>query len=557
MYGSRPDEQEDREVRDRRRDEVREDQVEDDQVEHRVEQRPHEPERAVLVLDLQLLAHEGAEELAVRPDVAEPPDRARTCRHLGPVRGTGLARRVRRRWWPRREGFAPTANRPESRAGGRRNSGSAGRGCAPAPVSRVGTGALRSSRRRQASPDSAIASARSRPEEPLVAGRARRPTGSRHSTWRRPGLPERRAELRRVERAGRSPPRTRRSRVRDRTAARRGAGRAARRSRPCTDAGRRCAHASSSTDDERPRRTTAARAPGTRRSRRAVRRARRRRPSRRRRDAGREHASTGSPSTTSATSSPGVRRAPRTSRRARALPVPRSVRSTREQVRRVAESRTACRNAATSPGLAVGASSVDARPDERSRARRRRTAGRRARCSSSVSQANASAARNMWSKTPRRERRARPCASGCSTVGTRPVSACRPSYGGRGQVREEDRRRRRRPTAPAARPGAPGGPGPACASSRARRRAPPARRAPSDPLVQRAEEPIVSRRPRAGNRWTITLAVGRRRRLGSRRPSRGAGPAQLVATSTSWPRAARRRRELASTALPRRARSAP
>ena len=53
---------------------------EDHEVERRVEQRPDEPEDAVLVLDLQLLADEVPKQLPVLPDQHEPLDRGRSLR---------------------------------------------------------------------------------------------------------------------------------------------------------------------------------------------------------------------------------------------------------------------------------------------------------------------------------------------------------------------------------------------------------------------------------------------------------------------------------------------
>ena len=64
-------EQEDRERRDARLQDQLEHDVEDDEVQERVQQRPHEAEDAVLVLDLQLLAHHPDEELAVLDDPHE------------------------------------------------------------------------------------------------------------------------------------------------------------------------------------------------------------------------------------------------------------------------------------------------------------------------------------------------------------------------------------------------------------------------------------------------------------------------------------------------------
>ena len=70
-----------------------EDDVEDHEVQRRVEQRPEEAERAVLVLDLQLLAGEVHQELAVGPDDR----RAAGAGRVG-TRRPGAATRSRLRW---------------------------------------------------------------------------------------------------------------------------------------------------------------------------------------------------------------------------------------------------------------------------------------------------------------------------------------------------------------------------------------------------------------------------------------------------------------------------
>ena len=63
--------QEDRERRNARPEDLLERDVEDHEVEQRVQQRPHEPEDAVLVLDLELLAGHPDEQLAVGDDPPE------------------------------------------------------------------------------------------------------------------------------------------------------------------------------------------------------------------------------------------------------------------------------------------------------------------------------------------------------------------------------------------------------------------------------------------------------------------------------------------------------
>ena len=75
--------------------------------------------------------------------------------------------------------------------------------------------------------------------------------------------------------------------------------------------------------------------------------------------------------------------------------------------------------------------------------------------------------------------------------------------------------------------------------------------APSTRSVQRAEEAVLARRP---HRESVDHHAARRARRPARRrrPSRGAGPAQLVATSTRWPAAREPRREVARTGAPRR-----
>src|SRR6476620_2827263 len=75
-------EQEDGEVRNLDLQDDLENNVEDHEVQRRVEQRPEEHEGAVLVLDLQLLAGEVHQELAVGPHDAEPLERARSGRDI-------------------------------------------------------------------------------------------------------------------------------------------------------------------------------------------------------------------------------------------------------------------------------------------------------------------------------------------------------------------------------------------------------------------------------------------------------------------------------------------
>ena len=130
LYGSRPASRKIAKYGIDGRDEVREDDVEHHEVEQRVQQRPHEPERAVLVLDLQLLADQVAEELAVLPDLAEPLDRAGAGGDVRPIEGPGRGggfegggqghetrpRRVRRR---RSESRTDTEPRPPARLRGR------------------------------------------------------------------------------------------------------------------------------------------------------------------------------------------------------------------------------------------------------------------------------------------------------------------------------------------------------------------------------------------------------------------------------------------------------
>ena len=90
FHTSRPDSRQIGNDGDARLQDDRERDVEDDEVEQRVEQRPREPEDAVLVLDLQLLADHPDEQLAVLPDpseaLAEPrarPDDARRWGNCG------------------------------------------------------------------------------------------------------------------------------------------------------------------------------------------------------------------------------------------------------------------------------------------------------------------------------------------------------------------------------------------------------------------------------------------------------------------------------------------
>ena len=64
FHTSRPDNSQIGKRRDARAEDDRERDVEDDEVEQRVEQRPREPEDAVLVLDLQLVADHADEQLA-------------------------------------------------------------------------------------------------------------------------------------------------------------------------------------------------------------------------------------------------------------------------------------------------------------------------------------------------------------------------------------------------------------------------------------------------------------------------------------------------------------
>ena len=78
-----PDEEPGQQVDGEERDAVLQDQlehdVEDDQVQRRVQHRPDEAERAVLVLDLQLLADQLDQQLPEAPDLAE------ALRHAGPA----------------------------------------------------------------------------------------------------------------------------------------------------------------------------------------------------------------------------------------------------------------------------------------------------------------------------------------------------------------------------------------------------------------------------------------------------------------------------------------
>ena len=105
FYGSSPESRKIGNVRDRRRHELGEDDVEHDQVEQRVQQRPHEPEGRVLVLDLQFLADQVAEQLAVLPDVLEPTKGTRTTGHMGPLGGRrrrdGAIESGHDEWWAR------------------------------------------------------------------------------------------------------------------------------------------------------------------------------------------------------------------------------------------------------------------------------------------------------------------------------------------------------------------------------------------------------------------------------------------------------------------------
>ena len=68
-----PAEQEDGEVRDRVAEGDLEDEEEHGQVQSRVEHGPDEPEHAVLVLDLELLADQAEEQLPVTPQIGDPP----------------------------------------------------------------------------------------------------------------------------------------------------------------------------------------------------------------------------------------------------------------------------------------------------------------------------------------------------------------------------------------------------------------------------------------------------------------------------------------------------